>query len=142
MKEKKYLPSEYIDVIDKVVDWKTAVEIASQPLLKDHLITEQYVQNMIQSVEDNGPYMVLADYFALMHARPGEGVNEQSMSMLVTKEPVDLEGKKVKIFFVLAAEDNNSHLASLSHIMEIFLDTDKYQIVLSGDKEAIIQLFN
>ena len=142
MKEKKYLPSRYIDVIDKVVDWKTAVEIASQPLLKDNLITEQYVQNMIQSVEDNGPYMVLADYFALMHARPGEGVNEQSMSMLVTKEPVDLEGKEVKIFFVLAAEDNNSHLASLSQIMGIFLDSDKYQMVLSGDKEAIIQLFN
>ncbi|PFJ14886.1 PTS sugar transporter subunit IIA [Bacillus cereus] len=142
MQEKKYLPSEYIDVIDKVADWKTAVEIASQPLLKDNLITEQYIHNMIQSVKDNGPYMVLADYFALMHARPGEGVNEQSMSMLVTKEPVDLEGKEVKIFFVLAAKDNNSHLASLSQIMEIFLDPDKYQVVLSGDKEAIIQLFN
>lgn len=142
MQERKYLPSEYIDVIDNVADWETAVEIASQPLLKDNLITEQYVHNMIQSVKDNGPYMVLADYFALMHARPGEGVNEQSMSLLVTKEPVDLEGKEVKIFLVLAAEDNNSHLESLSKIMETFLDAEKYQMILSGNKETIIQIFN
>lgn len=97
---------------------------------------------MIQSVNDYGPYMVIADYFALLHARPGEGVNQQSMSLLVIKEPVDMLGKPVKIFMVLAAEDNQSHLDSLQKIMAIFMEPKNYQIILNGSKEEIITLFS
>ena len=86
--------------------------------------------------------MVLADYFALMHARPGEGVNQQSMSLLVVKEPVDMLDKPVKIFLVLAAKDNQSHLESLQRIMTIFMDTQKYQMILEGNKAEITELFN
>jgi PTS system ascorbate-specific IIA component len=110
-------------------------------LLDEALITSAYIEAMIQSVEENGPYMVLADYFALMHARPGEGVLEQSMSLLVTKQPIDLEGKPVRIFLVLAAADSESHLESLKEIMAIFMDEEKYNVILNGDREQICQLF-
>lgn len=136
------LPESHIKVIEHIDNWKQAVEIASEPLLKNKLITSKYIKNMILSVEKNGPYMVLTDYFALMHAKPGEGVNVQSMSLLVTKNKVDLEGKPVKIFLVLAAKDNQSHLESLQDIMAIFMDDDKYQVILNGEKEDIINLFN
>lgn len=136
------LPESHIKVIEHIDNWKQAVEIASEPLLKNKLITSKYIKNMILSVEKNGPYMVLTDYFALMHAKPGEGVNVQSMSLLVTKNEVDLEGKPVKIFLVLAAKDNQSHLESLQDIMAIFMDDDKYQVILNGEKEDIINLFN
>ena len=78
---------------------------------------------------------------ALMHARPGEGVLEQSMSLLVTKQPIDLEGKPVRIFLVLAAADSESHLESLKEIMAIFMDEEKYNVILNGDREQICQLF-
>lgn len=91
MKVKDYLPEKHIQTDETVADWRSAVKLASQPLLDEALITSEYIEAMIQSVEENGPYMVLADYFALMHARPGEGVLEQSMSLLVTKQPIDLE---------------------------------------------------
>lgn len=136
------LPESHIKVIEHIDNWKQAVEIASEPLLKNKLITSKYIKNMILSVEKNGPYMVLTDYFALMHAKPGEGVNVQSMSLLVTKNEVDLEGKPVKIFLVLAAKDNQSHLESLQDIMAIFMDDDKYQVILNGEKKDIVNLFN
>lgn len=136
------LPEDQIAVVEKVKDWREAVDLASQPLLKKNLITNVYVENMKQSVLDNGPYMVLTDYFALMHAKAGEGVNEQSMSLLVTKEEVSMEGKLVKIFLVLAAEDSEKHLESLQQIMAIFMDDDNYQTIINGDLEKIKQLFN
>ncbi|MGF2144852.1 PTS sugar transporter subunit IIA [Vagococcus fluvialis] len=136
------LPEDQIAVVEKVKDWREAVDLASQPLLKKNLITNIYVENMKQSVLDNGPYMVLTDYFALMHAKAGEGVNEQSMSLLVTKEEVSMEGKLVKIFLVLAAEDSEKHLESLQQIMAIFMDDDNYQTIINGDLEKIKQLFN
>lgn len=138
----KLLPPEHIQVTASVANWQEAVHIASQPLIEEKLITNQYIENMITSVKENGPYMVLSDYFALMHARPGEGVNQESMSLLVTKEQVDLEGKPVKIFLILAAENSQSHLESLQNVMAIFMDDEKYQTILSGNKEAIINLFN
>ncbi|MBO0479777.1 PTS sugar transporter subunit IIA [Vagococcus fluvialis] len=136
------LPEDQIAVVEKVKDWREAVDLASQPLLKKNLITNVYVENMKQSVLDNGPYMVLTDYFALMHAKVGEGVNEQSMSLLITKEEVSMEGKPVKIFLVLAAEDSEKHLESLQQIMAIFMDDDNYQTIINGDLEKIKQLFN
>ena len=141
MKVKDYLPEKHIQTDETVADWRSAVKLASQPLLDEALITSEYIEAMIQSVEENGPYMVLADYFALMHARPGEGVLEQSMSLLVTKQPNDLEGKPVRIFLVLAAADSESHLESLKEIMAIFMDEEKYNVILNGDREQICQLF-
>ena len=129
MKVKDSLPEKHIQTDETVTDWRSAVKLASQPLLDEALITSAYIEAMIQSVEENGPYMVLADYFALMHARPGEGVLEQSMSLLVTKQPIDLEGKPVRIFLVLAAADSQSHLESLKEIMAIFMDEEKYNFI-------------
>lgn len=136
------LPSDQIQVVEAIESWQQAVALAGEPLLKRNYITSTYIQSMIASVEEHGPYMVLADYFALMHARPGEGVNQQSMSLLVVKEPVDMLDKPVKIFLVLAAKDNQSHLESLQRIMTIFMDTQKYQMILEGNKAEITELFN
>lgn len=47
------LPEDQIAVVEKVKDWREAVDLASQPLLKKNLITNIYVENMKQSVLDN-----------------------------------------------------------------------------------------
>lgn len=138
---KQLLPKQHIQVLEQVESWQTATRIASQPLLSEQLIEEVYVENMISSVYEHGPYMVLSDYFSLMHATPGIGVNEESMSLLVTKKAVDFEGRAVKIFLVLAALDSRSHLESLQKIMEVFMDEEKYQIILGGNQQAIEKLF-
>lgn len=135
------LTDKTIQVVNEAPTWQSAVETASKPLIESGTITQKYIDNMITSVKDNGPYMVLSDYFALMHARPGEGVNKLGMSLLVSKEPVDLEGKPVKIFFILAAVDNVSHLQSLQQIMSVFMDDDSYQLILNGNKKEIVNLF-
>lgn len=135
------LPKDQIQVAETIENWQQAVKLASEPLLKQGFITQEYIQSMINSVKEHGPYMVIADYFALMHARPGEGVIQQSMSLLVVKEPVDMMNKPVKIFLILAAKDNQSHLESLQKIMTIFMDTQKYQVILSGNKAEITNLF-
>lgn len=130
-----------IQIREQVSSWQEALKIASKPLLDSHKITNTYVKNMAKSVKENGPYMVLTDYFALMHARPGEGVNQIGMSLLVLKHPVDLEGKPVKIFLVMAALDNISHLNALKRIMNILMNNKSFNTILNGNKKEIIDLF-
>ncbi len=139
--EKPLVDENNIQVTETCKDWKEAIKLASKPLLKENKISTIYVNNMIESVKQNGPYMVLTDYFALMHARPGVGVNQMGMSLLIVKKPVDLEGKPVKIFLVMAAVDNTSHLSSLQKIMKIFMDDKAYQTILEGNKEKILEIF-
>lgn len=133
----KYLPRENMQSVETIDNWKEAIEIAAQPLLDKGVIEEAYVSNMIQSVKDNGPYIVLNDYFALPHAKAGEGVNEVGLSLLTVKEPVDLEGKPVKIFLVLAAVDSSAHLEVLSEISELLMEEEAYSVFLSGDLNKI-----
>lgn len=136
------IPESNIQVVETVKNWEEAVRLASLPLLKSGNISDEYVDNMIDSVNKNGPYMVLSDYFALMHARPGQGVKKLGMSLLVLKHETELRGKPVKIFLVLAATDNQSHLESLQQIMGIFMDDGSYRSILTGNRPAIVNLFD
>lgn len=132
-----YLPKEHMQSVESVSNWEEAIRRASQPLLQKGIIEESYIENMIQSVHDNGPYIVLNDYFALPHAKAGEGVNEVGLSLLIVQEPVDVKGKPVKLFLVLAAIDSISHLEALSEISELFMDEEVFNIFLSGKLDKI-----
>lgn len=137
---KQYLSEETMQHKTSVDNWEEAIAIAARPLLDNGVIDDTYVEAMIESVEKNGPYIVLKDYFALPHAQAGKGVNKVGMSMLTLEESVDLKGNEVKVFLVLAAVDASAHLDALSEVSELLMDDEKYEIVLQGDLEKIRQL--
>lgn len=136
------LPKRRMQHIQGAQDWEEAVRIASRPLLKDHSIEENYIDAMIASVNQNGPYIVLKDFFALPHAQAGIGVNEVGMSLLTLDKPVDLKGNPVKVFMVLAAIDSDSHLEALSELSTLLMDDDIYEIFISGDLNKINEIIN
>ncbi|WP_182201520.1 PTS sugar transporter subunit IIA [Paraliobacillus salinarum] len=139
---KELLPKENLANHNKVDSWEEAIRLASQPLLKQGAIEEQYITNMIDSVNVNGPYIVLNDYFALPHAKAGEAVNKQGMALLTLDHPVDLKGNPVKLFLVLAAIDSTSHLKALSEISELLMDDEKYKVFINGNVDDIYKLIN
>lgn len=120
-----------------VENWEEAIHLASQPLLNEDYIEEEYVDAMIKSVHDNGPYIVLKDYFALPHAQAGNGVHKKGMSLLTLEEAVDLKGNPVKNFLVLAAEDSNSHLEALADLSSLLMDDDIYKVFIDGNINEI-----
>lgn len=126
--------------VNKVNSWEEAIKLASQPLLIEEVIEEHYIANMIESVHTNGPYIVLMDYFALPHAKAGDGVRKLGMSLLTLDEPVDLLGNPVKIFLVLAAVDSTAHIQALAEVSQLLMDEKKQQIFLSGDINKIQEI--
>jgi len=121
-------------------DWKEAIAYAAKPLLDDGSIEQSYIDEMINAVETYGPYIVLADGFALPHASNKIGVNKLSMALLVVEEPVDLLGKPVHLFVVLASIDNTTHLKALASLTELLYDEKNMEIFKSGDQRAIMTL--
>lgn len=103
-------------------DWKEAIKKAAAPLLADGAIEGRYVDAMIQSVEDNGPYIVITPGVAIPHSRPEAGVKRLGMSLATYKEGVrfsNKDTKPVKIVIVLAAIDSVTHLRALSQLTSL-----------------------
>jgi PTS system ascorbate-specific IIA component len=48
-----------IQIVNKVANWQDAIYVASSPLLRQNKIEKRYIQAMIQSIEQHGPYVVL-----------------------------------------------------------------------------------
>lgn len=136
----KYINDKTIQTNVDVNTWEEAVIHGSEPLLANEDIEKKYVDAMIDAVHEYGPYMVLADNFALMHSRPENGVLNTSMSLITTKNTLDMEGKPVKVFLILAAKDNESHIKALSQITEILSNESNFLKIMDGNKEEILNL--
>ncbi len=118
-------------------NWKEAINFASTPLIDDSSIKAQYVNEMIDSIEKFGPYVVVDDYIAIPHAISKNNVIKESMSLLFLEEAVDFKGKDVKLIIVLAPVDRTKHLMDLSELSELLMDEKNKKIFLSGNLDAI-----
>jgi mannitol operon transcriptional antiterminator len=138
-----------IQVLHKVSDWRSALTIASAPLIEEKVITESYIDAMIANVEYYGPYIVIAPFLALGHALPSDGVNALGVSVLKLEEDVYFEDRPVSVVMILAPIDKRSHLGIMKDIMDLFNDSrfvsdlsdckvpsDVYELVLNQKKDA------
>lgn len=109
-----------ITLKERVVDWQEAVKIAAQKLLEKGNIEENYIEKMIGNINKLGPYIVLADDVAMPHSRPEDGVNKTGISLLKLNEGVSFgEETSVRLIFILAAQDSNSHIEMITELVDI-----------------------
>lgn len=121
-------------------DWKEAIAKSADVLLTSQVIEERYIDAMIKSVEEYGPYIVVAKHLALAHARPEDGVNQLGISVMTLKEPVAFgnpDNDPVKIIFCLAAVDSYSHLNVMKNLIELINDPEKLdKLIGAPDKDS------
>lgn len=123
-------------------DWKNAIKVVSKPLLDDGIITSQYQDAMISSVEEYGPYIVIGKHIALAHARPEEGANALGVSIATLNPNIEFGNEindPVKIIFCLSATDSFSHLNIMKSIVSLVRNEEKVDKLLSfKDKDKFI----
>lgn len=128
----------------EVKDWREAIAKVAEPLLKEGNINENYISAMINTVENYGPYIVIAPHLALAHARPEEGVIKLGLSVVTLKQAVvfgNKENDPVKIIFCLAAPDSESHVGVIRDLIKLIDDSDKMdQLIKIKDKKQFIDL--
>ena len=123
-----------------VEDWRAGIRIAAQPLVADGSIMESYITEMIEAVEKFGPYMVLTDNFALPHAQGTNSVKRTALSLLVTEKEIDMKGRPVTMFMVLAPTDKESHMKALQKLSIILSEKENLAVVATGDSDKILAL--
>lgn len=136
------LTKEKIRFTNKELSWQEAIELAAQPLLDKHEIEERYIKAIIDKVEAFGPYIDLGLGIALPHARPEEGVKKLGMSFLRCEHPVKLMDDvkhEIKLFIVLAAIDNETHLRALSTLTKILSNKERLSQLLTATNAAEVE---
>ncbi|WP_210135776.1 PTS sugar transporter subunit IIA [Staphylococcus sp. GDX8P80P] len=128
---------------DNVDTWEQAIEYASQPLLEQHIIEKNYVDSMIKSVQEFGPYIVIAPEIAIAHARPDGNVNEVGLSLLKLNNHINFseDGHFASLIFVLSAVDNTSHLKVLQSLAQLLGNQANVEkLINSKDKDEILKI--
>lgn len=131
----KFLSEDYIQLNVNVDDWKEAIRLTAKPLLEKNIIKEEYIDNMIEGVEEMGPYIALDQGIALAHARPDESVNDIGLSFMTIKNDLELgsDFDPIKLMICLSAKDSDSHIDLMMELSSILSDRDTVNKILDED---------
>lgn len=135
---------EFIKLNVECDGWKEAIKEGTDLLENQGCVESRYYDEIINNFNDIGPYMVVAPGIVLSHARPEAGVLKLSMSLVTLKNPIEFGSETndpAKLIITLAASDNESHLKALAQLMELFMNTeDLNKIMTAKTKEQVVDI--
>lgn len=126
------LTKDTIKVNVDAADWKEAVRKGGEILVENGSVEPRFVDAMIQTVKEMGPYIVIVPGIALPHARPSDGAIKLGMSLIKLSHPVNFGNKEndpVSVVISLGAVDNYSHSKALATLVDLFNDKEKVKIL-------------
>ncbi|WP_080796284.1 PTS sugar transporter subunit IIA [Corynebacterium pacaense] len=126
----------------EVGDWRGAIRAAGELLERSGSIDPDYTVAMIRSVEEKGPYIVVAPGFAFAHARPSAAVHETALSWVRLAEPVEFghpDNDPVDLVVALAATDSTSHSRAMAAIAKA-LARHRTELNRAGDPAEILRI--
>lgn len=140
------LTKEFVTFEKQVKNWEKAIVKSSQPLLDQGLVEQSYIDAMIDSVKEYGPYIVIAPNIAMPHARPEAGSKKVGFSVMLLEEPVafsEEEGHKVQLLIALSCANSSTHIEVLQAIVTILSDEEKSAAIFNATTpEQIVELFS
>lgn len=109
--------------------WQEALEACGETLIAQKYIDHRYVEAILHCVEEFGPYIVLMKDVAMPHSTLGaEGVYKTGIGFMKVEKPVSFdpkdEEKSARIFFTLAAVNNEEHLNNMMQLSELLMDEE------------------
>ena len=109
---------------DTAADGEEAVTMSCRPLVDTGCVTPEYAEDVIRSVRELGPYIVILPGLAIPHSTEHpEHALSTAVGFVRLKEPVafpsDHEEDGVQLFFALSAENKEEHLKNMRRLFTI-----------------------
>ena len=130
---------QYVQYIDQEhVSWQNMIQMAGQPLLDDGLIAQEYVDEIITTCTEKGPYMNIGPNIVLAHARPLPSTKKDVMALLLSKQPaalLDDPAHTARLWIFLATPDDRSHIELIQKLATLLMDANRVQRVLAANSQ-------
>lgn len=145
-KNKALIPLRRIRTHVRASSWKEAIAKACEPLLEEELITTEYRDHTIATLELCGPYIVIAPHVALVHTDPVHGARKPGLALSVLEKPVPFgaaDKDPIRYLFALSTGDLMiTHFSDMEQLMEVIEHPDFESILDTHDPKQINGLVN
>ena len=114
---------------EKAENWEDAIRMSCKVLIEDNTINPEYADEIINAVNEIGPYIVLMPGFALPHSMKNS-VNAHGTAIAFMKlvQPVSFDAnnseKDASVFFTLAARDADEHLKNMRKLWKMLTNEE------------------
>lgn len=106
----RFLPANRIRFSKRKFTFDEAIKAVAEPLLKEKIIEERFVETIIRKYDEQFPYFVIAPEIAIPHAGYKDGVNNIGFSLLKLEHPVRFSDVLlVRVLLMIAPVDNVLH---------------------------------
>lgn len=140
------LSPEGIRLDAEVADWREAVRTAGTLLEAQGVADADYTRAMITTVEEKGPYIVVAPGFALPHARPTDGVARTGLAWLRLATPVPFghdSHDPVSLVVALAAVDSSAHTRAMAQLARRLAEPSTREALdLAGSAQEVLHVLD
>jgi mannitol/fructose-specific phosphotransferase system IIA component (Ntr-type) len=124
-----------------VDDWESAVRAVGKLMHSTGCVEERYIDAMIDTVNELGPYIVIAPGIAMPHALPEKGVIEPCMAILTLDPPINFgnpDNDPVHIVIAFGAVDQNQHVDALRQMASVLSNEQNVQAIGNARSEQDI----
>lgn len=137
---------ENIKVNQKPSSWQESIRIVGDLLLNSNCIDQEYIDAMIEAVNDLGPYIVIGKHIAIAHAAPEKHVKNNGLSCAILSKPIEFgsQNDPVKVLFAISSVDGKSHMNMLMDLAKIIGEDDEVVTLLSQctTVESVYEVIN
>jgi PTS system ascorbate-specific IIA component len=124
--------------------WQEAITCSAAPLLEQGVISQDYVDAVLDVCREKGPYMNIGAQVVLAHARPLPSTKEPCMALLQTDKEISLinDEHPARLWFFLATPDDKSHLSVIQQLAGVLMDKEKVARLLAAeDVDELAEVF-
>jgi len=140
-----FIKFENLKIRNETMDAYTALREVGNLLVNSQSVKFQYVENMITSYQEFGPYFVIAPGVAIAHAKPDESVICDDIALMICHSPVifNSHNDPVTMLFGLCATGSHQHMEVLMKVANLLSDTEAQMRIMSvNDEQELFALLN
>ncbi len=130
-----------IALVSEQLNFQTAVQQAVELLVTDGRATDEYVDQVLRSLTELGPYFVVAPGIAIAHAAPSESVLEIGFALLHLGPGIESgsENDPVRLLFAFCSPDPQSHIDLLGELAQTLSTPGKVELLVNASAESEIR---
>jgi len=111
----------------KANNCETAIRIVGQMMVESGVVEERYVDAMVQTAKQLGPYIVIAPGVAMPHALPEDGVLKPCLAFATLNPPVEFGNSAndpVQVILAIGAVDAIQHVEALREFADVLANPE------------------
>lgn len=135
----EFLSKEFIKIKHYESDWETAIKEAGYILKDKDYINYKYIEESIDNIKRNGPYVIITEGVALPHSSISNNVKKTGFSLLIIRNQIEFgkgSGEFINFVIFFAAVNQSDHLRALFELSNLFNDNKfKNELLLANNSE-------